>query len=153
MLSRTYEFGAARDQRELCYNIQTIMKYTFEMKLNWFLLFGAISTLGDLAQMSMNLQYDSCEKFVVVAFYQCCVMLNCIKINAACLDVDAFHDDIIKWDHFPRYRPFMRGIHRWKHKCWYAKITTYLKPIHIFRFDDKLVLKVSIAKLKTNLWC
>ena len=22
------------------------------------------------------------------------------------------HDDIIKWKHFPRYRPFVRGIHR-----------------------------------------
>ena len=23
------------------------------------------------------------------------------------------HDDVIKWKHFPRYRPFVRGIHRW----------------------------------------
>ena len=23
------------------------------------------------------------------------------------------HDDIIKWKHFPRYWPFVRGIHRW----------------------------------------
>ena len=23
-----------------------------------------------------------------------------------------FHDDVIKWKHFPRYRPFVRGIHR-----------------------------------------
>ena len=23
------------------------------------------------------------------------------------------HDDVIKWKHFPRYWPFMRGIHRW----------------------------------------
>ena len=23
-----------------------------------------------------------------------------------------FHDDIIKWKHFPRYWPFVRGIHR-----------------------------------------
>ena len=22
------------------------------------------------------------------------------------------HDDVIKWDHFPRYWPFVRGIHR-----------------------------------------
>ena len=22
------------------------------------------------------------------------------------------HDDVIKWKHFPRYWPFMRGIHR-----------------------------------------
>ena len=24
-----------------------------------------------------------------------------------------FHDDVIKWQHFPRYWPFVRGIHRW----------------------------------------
>ena len=23
-----------------------------------------------------------------------------------------FHDDVIKWKHFPRYRPFVRGNHR-----------------------------------------
>ena len=25
-----------------------------------------------------------------------------------------FHDDVIKWKHFPRYLPFVRGIHRWR---------------------------------------
>ena len=25
----------------------------------------------------------------------------------------AWHDDVIKWKHFPRYWPFVRGIHRW----------------------------------------
>ena len=24
-----------------------------------------------------------------------------------------YHDDVIKWKHFPCYWPFMRGIHRW----------------------------------------
>ena len=23
-----------------------------------------------------------------------------------------WHDDVIKWKHFPRYLPFVRGIHR-----------------------------------------
>ena len=26
------------------------------------------------------------------------------------------HYDVIKWKHFPRYWPFVRGIHRWPHK-------------------------------------
>ena len=26
--------------------------------------------------------------------------------------VDPSHDDVIKWKHFPRYWPFVRGIHR-----------------------------------------
>ena len=25
---------------------------------------------------------------------------------------EGFHDDVIKWKHFPRYWPFVRGIHR-----------------------------------------
>ena len=27
--------------------------------------------------------------------------------------VEKKHDDVIKWKHFPRYWPFVRGIHRW----------------------------------------
>ena len=25
----------------------------------------------------------------------------------------SIQDDVIKWKHFPRYWPFVRGIHRW----------------------------------------
>ena len=25
-----------------------------------------------------------------------------------------FHEDVIKWKHFPPYRPFVRGIHQWR---------------------------------------
>ena len=28
-------------------------------------------------------------------------------------DARYIHDDVIKWKHFPRYWPFVRGIHRW----------------------------------------
>ena len=27
-------------------------------------------------------------------------------------DILHIHDDVIKWKHFPRYMPFVRGIHR-----------------------------------------
>ena len=27
-------------------------------------------------------------------------------------ELSSFHDDVIKWEHFPRYWPFVRGIHR-----------------------------------------
>ena len=30
----------------------------------------------------------------------------------ACPGSVMFHDDVIKWKHFPRYWPFVRGIHR-----------------------------------------
>ena len=29
------------------------------------------------------------------------------------LYIDNAHDDVIKWEHFPRYWSFLRGIHRW----------------------------------------
>ena len=32
------------------------------------------------------------------------------KVNKAVLR--SYHDDVIKWKHFPRYLPFVRGIHR-----------------------------------------
>ena len=32
--------------------------------------------------------------------------------KSAASTVDLLHDDVIKWKHFPRYWPFLRGIHR-----------------------------------------
>ena len=29
------------------------------------------------------------------------------------MTIPLLHDDVIKWKHFPRYWPFVRGIHRW----------------------------------------
>ena len=37
-----------------------------------------------------------------------------IMNNDMCFGCVYFHnDDVIKWKHFPRYWPFVRGIHRW----------------------------------------
>ena len=33
------------------------------------------------------------------------------KYNQPC-EWSSFHDDVIKWKHFPPYRPFVQGIHR-----------------------------------------
>ena len=43
----------------------------------------------------------------IFVFYQWCnmVFMGC--------SVHPKHDKVIKWKHFPRYRPFVRGIHRW----------------------------------------
>ena len=37
---------------------------------------------------------------------------DALYIEAGLLDPDTIHDDVIKWKHFPRYWPFVRGIHR-----------------------------------------
>ena len=34
------------------------------------------------------------------------------KRRSAIIKGDQTHDDVIKWKHFPRYWPFVRGIHR-----------------------------------------
>ena len=42
-----------------------------------------------------------------------CVMRHMASSHGnAFLIIDSFHDDVIKWKHFPRYWPFVRGIHR-----------------------------------------
>ena len=38
-----------------------------------------------------------------------CMYITCVNKTKATLWV---HDDVIKWKHFPRYWPFVRGIHR-----------------------------------------
>ena len=39
------------------------------------------------------------------------------KTNGQKMSLESFkmirHDDVTKWKHFPRYWPFLRGIHRW----------------------------------------
>ena len=36
---------------------------------------------------------------------------ECVKCALPCLEQDWTHDDVIKWKHFPRCWPFVRGIH------------------------------------------
>ena len=36
------------------------------------------------------------------------------------------HDDVIKWKHFPRYWPFVRGIHRSPKKASDAELLCFL---------------------------
>ena len=49
-----------------------------------------------------------------------------------------WHDDVIKWKHFPRYWPFVRGIHQspvnsphkgqWRGALMFSLICTWIKP-------------------------
>ena len=38
--------------------------------------------------------------------------LHCIENDTPTPAITCTHDDVIKWKHFPRYWPFVRGIHR-----------------------------------------
>ena len=51
---------------------------------------------------SANHTIDGLMKFDELPFIQC----HCNDCRSL------FHDDVIKWKHFPRYWPFVRGIHR-----------------------------------------
>ena len=42
------------------------------------------------------------------------LLLSCAKPSICDSNkVSHYHDDVIEWKHFPRYWPFVRGIHRW----------------------------------------
>ena len=38
--------------------------------------------------------------------------ITLIRVMTCCWNQTWHHDDVIKWKHFPRYWPFVRGIHR-----------------------------------------
>ena len=49
--------------------------------------------------------------------YKWYTMIYSVQVKSECSSVNAdhrnwVHDDVIKWKHFPRYWPFVRGIHR-----------------------------------------
>ena len=56
---------------------------------------------------------DSFETYLKI-WPQClCTSLTCL-ISLWCFQIS--HDDVIKWNDFPIYWPFVRGIHRSPHK-------------------------------------
>ena len=64
---------------------------------------GLVQNLVHSSALAMEL-LQSCTKPSVYS-------MSFIK----CVTMCCFHDDVIKWKHFPRYWPFVRGIHgsRW----------------------------------------
>ena len=57
------------------------------------------------AQRSVTRSFD--------AFFDLRLNEGCVnKVEAGDLRRHRAHDDVIKWKHFPRYWPFVRGIHR-----------------------------------------
>ena len=79
---------------------------------------------GDYGMSSVSSTSDMHDIFVVVVSYTrlchigpCHRVQDTLKITYANPDACSNnrvckHDDVIKWKHFPRYWPFVRGIHR-----------------------------------------
>ena len=63
--------------------------------------------------------------------------------------LDMFHDDVIKWEHFPLYWPFVRGIHRypmnsphkgqWRRALMFSLICTWIHGWVNTREADDLI--------------
>ena len=47
----------------------------------------------------------------ILNFYIWIIIMQ-FRYNMAIISINS-HDDVIKWKRFPRYWPFVRGIHRW----------------------------------------
>ena len=55
--------------------------------------------------------FQDCFTFTwVIRLYDYALM--CCHCNDLCCIIGPIHDDVIKWKHFPRYWPFVQGIHR-----------------------------------------
>ena len=79
------------------------------LEKNLKLYFGQIKT-------SWNMAFIRCEwayAFCVFFFRKCHDQVWKLTDKVDCLGEWHWkHDDVIKWKHFPRYWPFVRGIHR-----------------------------------------
>ena len=49
---------------------------------------------------------------ILAALYCSEIIFNGISFECINIVGWIYHDDVIKWKHFPRYWPFVRGIHR-----------------------------------------
>ena len=63
--------------------------------------------------ISEHVQFDTLTIFLHM--YNCVVIMFVLSSYTFCFlycTSSCLHDDVIKWKHFPRYWPFVRGIHR-----------------------------------------
>ena len=56
-------------------------------------------------------RHDDFNRVTVLFKSNLCVKLGRVTRRVQ-IPASGFHDDVIKWKHFPRYPPFVRGIHR-----------------------------------------
>ena len=65
----------------------------------------------------LTIAIDSFHWYMLSCFILSLCSLNnqtwlCSNPGSLCEILQILHDDVIKWKHFPRYWPFVRGIHR-----------------------------------------
>ena len=63
--------------------------------------------------VSCKLKLNKCIVFCTALLKNFGYMVHSLLFVAVCYDISLFiHDDVIKWKHFLRYWPLVRGIHR-----------------------------------------
>ena len=77
----------------ISYAFAWIKRIQISLKLQWILLTSVNLTMGVQVMTSIRQQAITWTKKTPVHLYY-------------------FHDEVIEWKHFPRYWPFVRGIHR-----------------------------------------
>ena len=71
---------------------------------------SAIETGDDTADYLLTLPCNMCSERGGGGGRFSCMTIRIKAISHTFRSID--HDDVIKWQHFPRYWPFVRGIHR-----------------------------------------
>ena len=67
------------------------------------------------SQITDNLTVKQSVRLTTKKTSKLYITLICPSLSGKCFYAETssyFHDDVIKWKHFPRYRPFVRVIHR-----------------------------------------
>ena len=110
-----YEFG----NYEL--NITAAFPWPKELKCNTFVGWQTSGGLhfklnGDTCSMLFSTSANAMCFMLIIIFTQgqyvfYTALLWWIRFSPTYSDWLSLHDDVVKWKHFPRYRPFVRGIH------------------------------------------
>ena len=102
---------ARRDEKHLSFGIWSTYIRDFTVFLQT--IFSEWGNLGWFA--ATMTKYAKFVYMFFMWFYTCSWTNGTLGIDNRCFvqyRLDLLHDDVIKWKHFPRYWPFVRGIHR-----------------------------------------
>ena len=121
---RSYSFTFSSTCKYALFSIMVvripILWMPINMTSNWFNFHSLMA-----ACFTISIQYFAlCFSLYSVACNYFCLFRLDTDLHAVALRsstsmvpgdhvVDECHDDVIKWKHFPRYWPFVRGIPRW----------------------------------------
>ena len=99
----------------------TVMKFSIDMEVTsliknvclWFFAFCLECNHGDFVPVYYLWAYNSLYYTIAKTFSWCSVdgFIIYYIFNFICTR-SSFHNDVIKWKHFPHYWPFVRRIHR-----------------------------------------